>query len=165
MNNINLFKGECRKQSNLHRDLLDQGFQLVEDPANLYQHIGTVQEVQVIFSEKTPKLLAKLFVVGTEHLEHGFHLVPLHQIVKWQMQYPSVGDTFTGEFIIGVRKVSEQGYVPALRLPQKDFQRPHSFKNPVVNQCVKILTGLKGRALDEALEELNSIQKWYTKNG
>jgi hypothetical protein len=64
-------------------------------------------------------LLAKLYVQGTQSDEQSFHLVPLHQIVRWAYQVPHPGETFTADFVVGTRKVGELQMVPALRLPLK----------------------------------------------
>lgn len=110
---------EQDKQRRLYGELLADGYSLADDPANISDHIGTAIDVEVFCEMWTPRLLCKLFVVGTESLEHSFHLVPLHQIVKWQYLVPRPGETFTAKFIIGVRRVGEGKYVPALRLPLK----------------------------------------------
>jgi hypothetical protein len=110
---------EQEKQKRLHEELVAEGYKAADDPANLESFIGTSRDVEVLCEMWTPRLLCKLFVKGTEHLEHSFHLVPLHQIVKWIYQVPQPGTTFTGRFIIGVRRVGEGLYVPALRLPLK----------------------------------------------
>lgn len=110
---------EQEKQRRLYEELVAEGYSLADDPANISVHIGTTIDVKVYCEMWTPRLLCKLFVVGTEHLEHSFHLVPLHQIVKWQYQVPQPGETFLGKFVIGVRRVGDDKYVPALRLPLK----------------------------------------------
>lgn len=110
---------EQEKQRRLYEELVAEGYLLADDPANISTHIGTTIDVKVYCEMWTPRLLCKLFVVGTEHLEHSFHLVPLHQIVKWQYQVPQPEETFSGKFVIGVRRVGEDKYVPALRLPLK----------------------------------------------
>lgn len=110
---------EQEKQRRLHEDLLAEGYTTADDPAGLEQFIGTAQDLEVFCEMWTPRLLCKLFVKGTEHIEHSFHLVPLHQIVKWLYQVPEAGTSFTGKFIVGVRRVGEGQYVPALRLPLK----------------------------------------------
>lgn len=110
---------EQEKQKRLHEELVAEGYVAADDPASLESLIGTSQDVEVLCEMWTPRLLCKLFVKGTEHLEHSFHLVPLHQIVKWLYQVPQPGTTFTGKFIIGVRRVGEKQFVPALRLPLK----------------------------------------------
>jgi len=110
---------EQEKQKRLHEELVAEGYVAADDPASLESLIGTSQDVEVLCEMWTPRLLCKLFVKGTEHLEHSFHLVPLHQIVKWLYQVPQPGTTLTGKFIIGVRRVGEKQFVPALRLPLK----------------------------------------------
>jgi len=110
---------EQDKQKRLHEEVLAEGCALADDPANLHHLIGQTAEISVFCEMWTPRLLCKLFVSGTEHIDHSFHLVPLHQIVKWLYQVPGPGDTFSGKFVIGVRRVGEGKYVPALRLPLK----------------------------------------------
>jgi hypothetical protein len=116
---MDAFIYEQEKQTKLYEDLLNENYTIADDPANLQDLIGTSADISVYCEMWTPRLLCKLFVTGTESLEHSFHLVPLHQIVKWQYQVPQAGETFTGKFIIGVRRVGEGKYVPALRLPLK----------------------------------------------
>lgn len=110
---------EQDKQRRLFEELLASDYSLADDPADLYQHIGLSADVTVFCEMWTPRLLCKLFVKGTEHIDHSFHLVPLHQIVKWLYQVPQPGECFSGKFIIGVRRVGDNKYVPALRLPLK----------------------------------------------
>lgn len=110
---------EQDKQARLFAELQADGYELADDPAGLLPAIGTTTDVTVFCEMWTPRLLCKLFVAGTEHIEHSFHLVPLHQIVKWLYEVPRPGATFTGRFVIGVRRVSDNQYVPALRLPLK----------------------------------------------
>lgn len=110
---------EQDKQARLLDELRAGGYELADDPAGLHDLIGTTQDVDVWCEMWTPRLLCKLFVRGTEGVEHSFHLVPLHQIVKWLYQVPQPGESFTGRFVIGVRRVSDSQYVPALRLPLK----------------------------------------------
>lgn len=116
---MDAFIYEQEKQQRLFEELVAEGYTVADDPANIVSHIGTTIDVKVFCEMWTPRLLCKLFVVGTENIEQSFHLVPLHQIVKWQYQVPQPGDTFVGKFIIGVRRVGEGKYVPALRLPLK----------------------------------------------
>lgn len=116
---MDAFIYEQEKQRRLYEELIAEGYDIADDPAALAQHIGTSIDIDVYCEMWTPRLLCKLFVVGTERFEHSFHLVPLHQIVKWQYQVPNPGDRFTGKFVIGVRRVGEKKYVPALRLPLK----------------------------------------------
>ncbi len=110
---------EQDKQKRLLTELVSEGYTLADDPGGLVDDIGTTRDVEVFCEMWTPRLLCKLFVQGTQHLEHSFHLVPLHQIVKWMYEVPEPGSTFTGRFVIGVRRVSDNQYVPALRLPLK----------------------------------------------
>lgn len=110
---------EQDKQARLLAELEAEGYTLADDPAGLYGAIGTSADVTVWCEMWTPRLLCKLFVEGTQSVEHSFHLVPLHQIVKWLYQVPQPGETFTGRFVVGVRRVSDNQFVPALRLPLK----------------------------------------------
>lgn len=110
---------EQDKQRRLYEELVGEGYTIADDPANLEKLIGQTADITVICEMWTPRLLCKLFVKGTEHIDHSFHLVPLHQIVKWLYQVPNPGETFSGKFVIGVRRVGEGKYVPALRLPLK----------------------------------------------
>ena len=114
---VDAFTYESQKQLRLKQQLESEGFTCIDDPAGLADKIGTVQDVQVLCSMFTPRLLCKLYAQGCEDLEHSFFLVPYWQIVKWMYHLPKEGEYFTGKFIIGVRRVSENGYVPSLRLP------------------------------------------------
>jgi hypothetical protein len=114
---VDAFTYESQKQLRLKQQLESEGFTCIDDPAGLADKIGTAQDVEVHCSMFTPRLLCKLYAKGCEQLEHSFFLVPYWQIVKWLYLLPSEGETFTGRFIIGVRRVSETGYVPSLRLP------------------------------------------------
>ncbi|NDB65874.1 MAG: hypothetical protein EB168_09445 [Euryarchaeota archaeon] len=116
---LDAFQFEQDKQRRLHEELLAEGYQIADDPANLAQYIGTVREVECFCEMHTPRLLCKLFVKGTEELEHSFHLVPLHQLVKWGYVVPQPGSIFKTKFVIGVRRVGDNEFVPALRLPLK----------------------------------------------
>ena len=116
---LDAFQFESEKQARLHRELVTDGYTIADDPAGLEAHIGTVKEVECFTEMWTPRLLCKLFVKGTEELEHSFHLVPLHQLVKWGYVVPQPGTLFKTKFIIGVRRVGEDKFVPALRLPLK----------------------------------------------
>ena len=116
---MNAFEYECKRQHEQYSRLVADGFSIVDDPANLAQHIGTLVDVECFTSMWTPRLLCKLYVSGTEHLEHSFHLVPLHQIVRWSFEVPQPGDTLTSKFVIGTRRVGDYEMVPALRLPLK----------------------------------------------
>lgn len=116
---MDAFIFECDKQKRLYEELLGEGYTVADDPANLEKLIGTIQEVECFTEMWTPRLLCKLFVKGTESVDHSFHLVPLHQIVKWCYKVPQPGETFKVKFVIGVRRVSDNQFVPALRLPLK----------------------------------------------
>jgi hypothetical protein len=114
---MDLLTYECGKQTQQYNRLVTEGFQIVDDPGNLADRIGRVTSVECYCEMWTPRLLCKLYVTGTESSEQSFHLVPLHQIVRWAYQVPHPGDTFTADFVIGTRKVGDQQMVPALRLP------------------------------------------------
>jgi hypothetical protein len=111
------FTYECKRQTDLKAKFESDGMKCVDDPAGLSEHVGSVREVTVFCEMFTPRLLAKLFVEGTEDIGRAFHLVPVHQLVRWGYFIPKEKEKFTTHFVIGVRKVSEEGYVPALRLP------------------------------------------------
>ena len=114
---VDSFTYECQKQLRLKSQWESEGFSLAEDPANLYDYIGTVQELQCFCELYTPRLLTKLFVCGTEDLAHSFHLVSLWQIIKYGYLIPSPGEYFSTKYVIGVRKVSDSTFIPSLRLP------------------------------------------------
>lgn len=111
------FSYECTKQARLKDQLESEGFTVIDDPADLYDKIGTVQEVECFCQLYTPRLLLKLYAKGTEHLDHAFYLVPLWQAVKHGYVVPQPGEYFTMKYIIGVRRVGERAFVPSLRLP------------------------------------------------
>jgi hypothetical protein len=110
---------EQDKQKRLLAELQAEGYTLADDPAGLHDSIGTSRDLAAWCEMWTPRLLCKLFVDGTQEVEHSFHLVPLHQIVKWLYLVPQPGEQFVGRFVVGVRRVSDTQYVPALRLPLK----------------------------------------------
>jgi hypothetical protein len=114
---VDSFSYECQKQQRLKEQWESEGFSAVDDPAGLYDKIGTVQEVSCLCELYTPRLLTKLFVEGTETLDYSFHLVSLWQIIKFGYLIPQPGEFFTTKFVIGVRKVGENSFVPSLRLP------------------------------------------------
>jgi hypothetical protein len=114
---VDSFSYEATKQKRLKEQLESEGFVCIDDPAGLYDKIGTVQDVEVWCQLYTPRLLLKVFAKGCEHLEHSFFLVPLWQCVKFHYLVPQPGEYFSGKFVIGVRRVSENGFVPSLRLP------------------------------------------------
>ena len=116
---LDAFQFECDKQRRLHQELLADNFQIADDHAGLENSIGTVRDVECFVEMWTPRLLCKLFVVGTEEISHSFHLVPLHQLVKWGYVVPQPGERFSTKFVIGVRRVGDREFVPALRLPLK----------------------------------------------
>lgn len=112
------FSYECRKQLKFKEQLEADGFTCVDDPASLYSKIGTMQEVETFCDSYTPKLLTKLFPLGLQYERpEAFWLVPLWQIVRYNYIVPKPGDVFKAKYVIGVRKVSEKGFVPSLRLP------------------------------------------------
>ena len=113
------FQFESEKQRRLNDELVAEGYTIADDPANMAKDIGSVQDIECLCEMWTPRLLCKLFVKGTESLEHSFHLVPLHQLVKWGYIVPQPGETFKTKFVVGVRRVSDNEFVPALRLPLK----------------------------------------------
>jgi hypothetical protein len=116
---MDAFSYECDKQKRLYQELLSEGYSIADDPASLEKFIGTVQEIECWTEMWTPRLLCKLFVKGSESVEHSFHLVPLHQLVKWGYIVPQPEEYFKTRFVIGVRRVGEKTFVPALRLPLK----------------------------------------------
>ena len=116
---MDAFTFECDKQKRLHDELISEGYTLADDPAGLERQIGSVQEIECFTEMWTPRLLCKLFIKGTESLEHSFHLMPLHQLVKWGYIVPQPGEYFKTKFVVGVRRVSDKEFVPALRLPLK----------------------------------------------
>ena len=108
---------ECSKQIRLKEQLESENFTCVDDPAGLYDKIGTIQEIECLCELYTPRLLCKLFAKGCENLEHSFYLIPLWQVIKFQYQIPQPGEYFSGKFVVGIRRVGENAYVPSLRLP------------------------------------------------
>ena len=116
-NTVDAFTYETQKQQRLKDQLDSESFVCVDDPADLLDKIGTVQEVECFCQLYTPRLLCKLYAKGTENLEHSFFLVPLWQIVKFSYLVPQPGEYFTAKYVVGVRRVGENSYVPSLRLP------------------------------------------------
>jgi hypothetical protein len=114
---VDSFSYECQKQTRLKEQFENDGLALAEDPALLYGLIGTVQELECFCELYTPRLLVKVFVSGTEQLDHSFHLLSLWQIIKFGYLIPQPGEYFTTKYVVGVRKVSENSFVPSLRLP------------------------------------------------
>jgi hypothetical protein len=114
---VDSFSYECSKQLRLKEQLESEGFTVCDDPAELYQHIGTVQEIKCLAQLYTPRLLVKLYAKGCEQLEHSFFLVPLWQIVKYGYIIPQPGEYFTTKYVVGIRRVGENIFVPSLRLP------------------------------------------------
>ena len=114
---VDAFQYEMQKQVRLKEQLESEGFQCVDDPAGLYDKIGTIQELECLCQLYTPRLLAKLYAKGCEDLEHTFFLCPLWQIIKFNYVIPQPGEYFTSQYVIGVRRVGEKAFVPSLRLP------------------------------------------------
>jgi hypothetical protein len=114
---VDAFSYECQKQSRLKEQLESEGFQCIDDPAGLYDKIGTVQEIETLCQLYTPRLLCKLYAKGTEELEHSFYLVPLWQIIKFNYVIPQPGEYFSAKYVVGIRRVGESAFVPSLRLP------------------------------------------------
>ena len=114
---VDAFQYEMQKQVRLTEHLESQRFQCVDDPAGLYDKIGTIQELECLCQLYTPRLLAKLYAKGCEDLEHTFFLCPLWQIIKFNYVIPQPGEYFTSQYVIGVRRVGEKAFVPSLRLP------------------------------------------------
>jgi hypothetical protein len=108
---------ECQKQARLKEQLESEGFVCIDDPAGLYDKIGTIQEVETLCQLYTPRLLLKLFAKGCEDLEHSFYLIPLWQVVKYSYIVPQPGEYFTAKYVVGIRRVGENAFVPSLRLP------------------------------------------------
>jgi hypothetical protein len=116
-NTMDAMSYECSKQIRLKEQLESENFTCIDDPAGLYDKIGTVQDIECLCQLYTPRLLCKLFAKGCENLEHSFYLIPLWQVIKFQYQIPQPGEYFTGKFVVGIRRVGENAYVPSLRLP------------------------------------------------
>jgi hypothetical protein len=114
---VDAFSYECQKQSRLKEQLESENFQCIDDPAGLYDKIGTVQEIETLCQLYTPRLLCKLYAKGTEDLEHSFYLVPLWQIIKFNYVIPQPGEYFSAKYVVGIRRVGENAFVPSLRLP------------------------------------------------
>jgi hypothetical protein len=114
---VDAFSYECQKQARLKTQLESEGFQVVDDPANLYDKIGTVQEIECLCEQYTPRLLCKLYAKGTEDQEHSFFLIPLWQVIKFNYDIPQPGEYFKAKFVVGIRRVGENVFVPSLRLP------------------------------------------------
>ena len=114
---VDAFSYECQKQSRLKEQLESEGFQCIDDPAGLYDKIGTVQEIETLCQLYTPRLLLKLYAKGCENLEHSFYLVPLWQVVKFGYVVPQPGEYFVTKYVVGIRRVGENAFVPSLRLP------------------------------------------------
>jgi hypothetical protein len=117
--NIKALNMEAYRQKELYDQIVKDGGTLAEDPANLENLVGQIVSVDVYCQEFTESLLAKLYVSGTQHLDHAFMLIPVWQIVKYNQIIPEPGKLFTGTFIVGVRRIlSDNTYVFTLRLPR-----------------------------------------------
>ena len=114
---VDSFTYECQKQLRLKEQLEADGFSCIDDPAGLYDLVGTVQEIETYCELYTPRLLVKLFGKGVEDVEHAFWLVPLWQIVKYNYIVTHPGEYFSAKYIVGVRRVGDNSFVPSLRLP------------------------------------------------
>ena len=89
---VDAYSYESQKQLRLKHQLESEGFQCIDDPANLADKIGEVADVEVYCAMFTPRLLCKLYAKGCEDLEHSFFLVPLWQCVKWGYIIPKEGE-------------------------------------------------------------------------
>ena len=111
---------ESTLQKDLYNQVIQEGLTLAEDPGNLGPNVGEIIEVEVYCEEFTDKLLAKLYIKGTEDLEHSFMLVPVWQIVKYSQVVPEPGKYFLGKFVVGVRRIlNSRQYLYTLRLPRR----------------------------------------------
>jgi hypothetical protein len=114
---VDSYTYECNKQLRLKNQLELEGNVCIDDPANLYDKIGTIQELECYCQQYTPRLLLKLYAKGTEEQEHSFFLIPLWQVVRYSYVVPEIGKYFTAKYVIGARRVGENSFVPSLRLP------------------------------------------------
>jgi len=114
---MDAFTYECQKQTRLKEQLESEGYVCIDDPANLYGKIGTIQDVETLCEMYTRRLLCKLYARGAEHISHTFFLIPLWQIIKFNYLIPKEGEYFTAKYVVGIRKVGEKAFVPSLRLP------------------------------------------------
>lgn len=116
---MNPLQIEAYKQKELYLKVLDQDFTLEGDPSNLSPYVGTIVSKKVYCRQFTEKLLAQLFIEGTEDMEEACMLIPVWQIIKYCKIIPKQGEYFTGEFAVGVRRILEKkSYVFTLRLPR-----------------------------------------------
>jgi hypothetical protein len=106
------------EQEKFFQKIQEEGRVLIKDPSNLSEKIAQIVEVRVLFKELTPQLLAKLYVEGTEDYPEASHLIPYWQIVKYCRVIPQIGEYFTLTAVVGLRRVFEDSYVLALRLPR-----------------------------------------------
>ena len=114
---VDALQYECQKQIRLKEQLESENFTCIDDPAGLYDKIGTVQEIECLCQLYTPRLLCKMYAKGCEDLEHSFYLVPLSQIIKYNYMVPQPEEYFTAKYVVGIRRVGENAFVPSLRLP------------------------------------------------
>jgi hypothetical protein len=114
---VDALQYECQKQARLKEQLESENFTCIDDPAGLYDKIGTIQDIECFCQLYTPRLLLKLYAKGCEHLEHSFYLLPLWQSVKFHYLVPQPGEYFTAKYVVGIRRVGENAFVPSLRLP------------------------------------------------
>ena len=114
---VDSFTYECRKQLRLKEQFEEEHHTCIDDPAGLYDKIGTVQEIECFCEQYTQRLLLKLYAKGTEDLEQSFFLIPLWQVIRYNYVVPQEGKYFTAKYVVGVRKVGNDGFVPSLRLP------------------------------------------------
>lgn len=106
------------EQQKFYQKVKDENRFLLNDHAELATYIGEVVEIEVYLKELTPQLLAKVFVRGTEDIPESSHLIPYWQIVKYCRAIPNVGEYFTLTAVVGIRRIFEDSYVIALRLPR-----------------------------------------------
>lgn len=119
-NEMKAMQIESTLQKDLYNQVIQEGLTLAEDPGNLGPNVGEIIEVEVYCEEFTDKLLAKLYIKGTEDLEHSFMLVPVWQIVKYSQVVPEPGKYFLGKFVVGVRRIlNSRQYLYTLRLPRR----------------------------------------------
>lgn len=116
------FRDEEVKQQRFFKRLITEGYTLMpnSDPYNLLGKLGKTVTLTVYCDDWTPNYLCKLNLVTSEGKQEIFHLIPLWQILRFQQAIPNPGETYQGNFIIGVKKdVISQTFVPALRLPRR----------------------------------------------
>jgi hypothetical protein len=106
------------EQQKLYQRVIGENRNLLNDYSGLLEYIGQVVTVEALFSELTPQLLAKIYVRGTEDIPESSHLIPYWQIVKYCRIIPQIGEYFPLKAVVGVRRVFDDSYVLALRLPR-----------------------------------------------